>query len=783
MRSTPTILVVVHDALVGRTIETSLGRMAFEGVFFESSESALDWLREQGSRPSVIALIDLHLSGEPSSTALGYQLHTVYDVPFLYLARTPAELQERAVVASQPHGFLLGDSSDDEIRATLLLATESLRERQETRTQAVPLLTPSTRSEATLITDLSGRITYLNTLAEDLTGWTLAEATRLPYQQVFRLIDDQGQPRPHEPMASGRDRSSATPAILASRHGGAQCILERTSSLTHGDGSLAGLFIAFSLQPTEANAETPAEGFSSLVTGGSESAPPESGGPHAAMLDAVTDPVFTLNRSWALTYANQSAIALLERPLPTIQGKNFWEEFAHSEFSQHRQSFEKAVTTQVATDLEWYLERRERWLELHAYPFADGLVVLLRDVTQRRKEQERASKLEKLESLGLLARGFAHDFNNLLTVLLGNISIARFVEPGETDYESSLDAAKHATEQARNLVQQLLTFAKGGVPITEKLDLNQAIVREVLSQHKAPEHIAYRLELTDAPILVEADPGQIRRLLENLIRNAEEAMLSGGQLGIATRVLQRNSPERLQLPASLDPKTDYALLEVHDTGEGIPDVHLDKIFEPYFSTRTDANATGLGLTVCDSIARSHKGFLSIDSRFGSHTTARLFLPTLRQSWETDHQPSSNGATPVAAANGHHRILILEDEKPIRVLMGLSLKKDGYEVVETAEGSETVSVYSQALKEGRRFDLVIMDLSIPNGMGGAEAIQQIRHTDPAVLAVVSSGYSDDPVMANFEQYGFSAVLPKPYEPSSLRQLAHRLITGEELPLEA
>ena len=137
----------------------------------------------------------------------------------------------------------------------------------------------------------------------------------------------------------------------------------------------------------------------------------------------------------------------------------------------------------------------------------------------------------------------------------------------------------------------------------------------------------------------------------------------------------------------------------------------------------------------------------------------------------------------AANNGHHRILILEDEKPIRVLMGLSLKKDGYEVVETAEGSETVSVYSEALKEGRRFDLVIMDLSIPNGMGGAEAIQQIRHTDPEVLAVVSSGYSDDPVMANFEQYGFSAVLPKPYEPSSLRQLAHRLITGEELPLEA
>lgn len=505
------------------------------------------------------------------------------------------------------------------------------------------------------------------------------------------------------------------------------------------------------------------------------------------MLDAVPDPLFTLDAHWRFTYANRAAIDLFGRGLDSLLGKDFREEFQGSELQQACDALAQGEGTQQTHEFEFHLEERDQWLELHAYPFPDGVLVFLTNITQRRKEQERASKLEKLENLGLLARGFAHDFNNLLTVLIGNLSIARTAEPGQSDYHDSLNAAKHATEQARNLVQQLLTFAKGGVPIAERIDLNRSVVREVFTQHRKSSHVDYDLSLADEAIMVEADPGQLRRLLQNLIRNAEEAMLSGGELRISSKILSRDDPICLHQPVSLDRKTDYAVLEIHDTGMGIPDVHLDKVFEPYFSTRTDANATGLGLTVCESIARSHNGFLSIDSRYGSHTTARLFIPTLRQTWDTERTRTGEARRPSASTDedndGHRRILILEDERPIRILMGLSLKKDGYKVVETAEGSETVSAYSKALEEGRRFDLVIMDLSIPNGMGGAEAIQQIRHTDPEVLAVVSSGYSDDPVMSNYEHYGFSAVLPKPYEPSSLRQLAHRLITGEELPLEA
>lgn len=770
---------------MARLIEERLDRIGFEKVSVDSGGKAVEWLDQVDPQTAVLGLVDLHLPGEIPGPQLGHHFTRDYEVPFLFLADSAEELQAPPVLASQPHGYVLKSGSESELRATLTLAWESIGERQESREPVEPVVVaPSSDVEATLITDLAGRLTYMNTLAEDLTGWTLAEARNQPYDTIFRLIDAHGQPLPHEPMAPGRDPSTRVHAVLAPRTGPPINIQERTSSLTHGDGSLAGLFIGFgpaSKTAPETNAPSLAP-RSTTPPPGSSSAESEANAnvgdpnePGQAMLLAVSDPLLAVNRQGKLTFLNPQAAQLLG-DAGTI-GSSFWGLFPPAVREEHEATCARAFERQQACQLSFRDVQRDCWIEALVYPYPDGLLLLLRDITERRKAQERASRLEKLESLGLLARGFAHDFNNLLTVLLGNVSLARYAQPGDASYAEPLEAAKQATEQARNLVQQLLTFAKGGAPITEKIDLNQGVISEVFAAHPRKPHLTYHLDLTSHPTRVDADPGQIRRLLQNLIENAEEAMLGGGQLRISSRWLPTHDPERFQMAANLDPKTDYVLLEVHDTGEGIPDSHADKVFEPYFSTRSDANATGLGLTVCDSIARAHNGFLALQSEYGSHTTARLFLPALQQDWSTA-QPQSNGLPNRKMANTPPRILVLDDERPIRVLMSITLKKDGHEVVETEEGSQTVAAYQKAMVEGRRFDLVVMDLSIPNGMGGAEAIQQIRHLDPEVVAIVSSGYSDDPVMANFRQYGFSAVLPKPYEPSSLRQLALQLINGGE-----
>jgi two-component system cell cycle sensor histidine kinase/response regulator CckA len=762
----PTILVVQHDATASRAIEESLVRIGFEAVFFASGQKAVDWLDLHAKSGPLLGLIDLHLPGVPDGLTLGHHFGVVYQVPFLYWARSPSDLQDPRVLKSQPYGYLLSNSQDDELLATLTLASESLREREQSRQSRVDAL--STETEGIIVTDLSGRITYLNPLAENLTGWHIAEATNQPYQEVLRLVDAQGNHVPHLPFIEGRDRSASVVASLARRSGKTLRVSERTSSLTDGDGSLAGLYISFTLHE---------ETFSKSEVMQPITDETGSGRRLAAIVEAITDPLFAMDESWRVTFVNQQAEEHLGRPRQALIGRNFWDEFPDSVHTKYYHEYDKALTEQQPREFEFYHDIRERWMEVHAYPFTEGLLVFLRDITERHKAQERASKLEKLESLGLLARGFAHDFNNLLTVLLGNVALARYARPGEQGYHESLDAARQATEQARNLVQQLLTFAKGGVPITESVDMNGEVVGEVMSARRRQGHITYQMDVPDETFMVEADHGQMVRLVENLIENAEQALLRGGALRIISRLITTDDPRRRQLSSKLDGRTEYVMIEVHDTGDGIPEMNLDRIFEPYFSTRTDANATGLGLTVCDSIVRSHKGFLTIESRFGSHTTARIFLPSLRQHWQAPEKEKT--LIKRHTTNNPPRILILDDEKPIRLLMSISLKRDGYEVVETEEGSETVEVYRQAMAEGKCFDLVIMDLSIPNGMGGAEAIQQVRYADPDVLAVVSSGYSDDPVMANYQQYGFSAVLPKPYEPSSLRQLVHRLVKGDEL----
>jgi CheY-like chemotaxis protein len=220
------------------------------------------------------------------------------------------------------------------------------------------------------------------------------------------------------------------------------------------------------------------------------------------------------------------------------------------------------------------------------------------------------------------------------------------------------------------------------------------------------------------------------------------------------------------------------IIEVHDRGEGIHPDNLPHIFEPYFSTRKAENATGLGLTVCESIAKAHGGSLSVRSESGKSTSVRFYLPVDADGEEVDAMGLSRAfeTAPQAAVT---RILVLEDDPLVRNLILRNLSTQGYEITETAEGSETVRLYQESLQAGRRFDLVILDLSIPNGMGGVRTMERLRQIDPEVTAIVSSGYSDDPVMAKPAFYGFAAVLPKPYEPADMLRLVKSVITSRSV----
>jgi signal transduction histidine kinase/ActR/RegA family two-component response regulator len=422
---------------------------------------------------------------------------------------------------------------------------------------------------------------------------------------------------------------------------------------------------------------------------------------------------------------------------------------------------------------ELYLDGKQVWLELRGYPFGEGLLLLVQDVTARREEAERRNRIDRLESLGLLARGFAHDFNNLLTVLLGNISLAEMRLRNAITLPE-LHTAKQATLQAQNLVQQLLTFARGGAPIKALIRLGD-LVDTFLAHHSRANRIEYRVEAQPGLPQIAIDAAQVRRLLSNLIRNAEQAQPNGGEIII--RVFAPDHEEMFpgEMVSDQNFQPSALAIEVEDKGEGITQEHLPHIFEPYFSTRKADNATGLGLTVCESIAKAHGGSLTVRSELGRGTTVRFYLPLDGDADDTDAFGLSKVFdSPPEVAAPVPRILVLEDDPLVRSLIVRNLTSNGFEVTESAEGSETVRLYQESVNQGRVFDLVILDLSIPNGMGGVRTIEKLRAIDPDVFAIVSSGYSDDPVMAKPAAYGFAAVLPKPYEPADMLRLVRSIL---------
>jgi CheY-like chemotaxis protein/two-component sensor histidine kinase len=371
----------------------------------------------------------------------------------------------------------------------------------------------------------------------------------------------------------------------------------------------------------------------------------------------------------------------------------------------------------------------------------------------------------RLESVGVLAGGIAHDFNNILTAVMGNLALAQLDLLPDSPAARSVRSAEKAALRARDLTQQLLSFAKGGDPVRAAIQL-EAIVREMATFALHGSQVKAHYDLAPDLWPADADKGQIGRVVQNLVINAVQAMPHGGSL----RITARNDPHPEPDQPGLAPG-NYIQIAISDSGEGIRPDHLQKIFDPYFTTKQ--TGTGLGLAAVYSIIKKHRGHIEVESQVGQGTTFRFWLPALREvraaSADTRSPWSSGREAPIAG-----RVLFMDDEASIRDMAGALLRRFGLTVDCVEDGAGAVEKYRAALAEGRRYDLVIMDRTIPGGMGGLAALGKLREIDPHVRAVVSSGYSSDPVLANFRQHGFAAMVAKPYEVGEIARVLREVL---------
>ncbi|MBD3291185.1 response regulator [candidate division KSB1 bacterium] len=752
------ILIVEDEKIVASDIQNSLIRMGYSTLGIASSgDEALEKTRE--FHPDIV-LMDIRLEGEMDGIDSALKIRERFHIPVIYLTAYADDSTLQRAKISEPYGYILKPFDSRDLHTSIEMALYKHKmEKKLKESEKWYATTLNSIGDGVITTNTRGEITFINPVAQKITGLSEPDILKIHFSKIFKIAISQTDNSLIDLFANDQNelisRNIAQDALLISESGREIPINFTKTLMRDINNNIMGAVFVFQdiTERKKAEYELAAEKERLLIT-----------------LASIADAVITTDIDGKIVLMNRVAEQITGYTQSNAQGKSILEILkikANSGLEKLIHSIIHTGKTINRSD-DFTLkgdDGSEKIISCSGAPIHDnsnniiGMVIVFSDISEKRKFENELLKIQKLESVGILAGGIAHDFNNILTAIIGNLSLAKIdLKPDQEIYEILTEAEK-ASQQARHLTNQLLTFSRGGAPIKKVMSINK-VIQEAAEFSLSGSTVKAKYEISHDLKKVNIDSGQFKQVIHNLVLNAIQAMPDGGSMRISAENVYLSESDSIPLPAG-----EHVKISVVDQGIGIKDEHLDKIFDPYFTTKQ--MGSGLGLATTYSVVKKHGGHINVDSELGRGSTFTIYLPAAEADTTQEYMPEKE-------KDLKGRILIMDDEEFVIKPLSRMLQSLGFETEIATNGEQAIEKYKLNLSKDRTFDLVILDLTIQGGMGGKETIKNLRELDPDVKAIVTSGYSNDPVMADYRQYGFIGVIAKPYKVDEIKSVIRKVL---------